>query len=500
MSTLEEAKELAELIEKDPLFIIKNIIGAKCWPKQEEIIRAVFENQRVSVASCNASGKSWTAANLALDYLYTFPDSIVITTAPTWRQVANVIWRELRGAHANSKYPLGGKLLQTSLEISPNWYAMGLASDEPDNMRGIHSQSGRVLLLVDEAGGMDADILDALEGNLASAFVSLLYIGNPTSGVGRFYDSHKSQLFKKITISAFDTPNFTANGIKTVEDLKKFQTLEDMRDLKITHPFLVTPQWAWGRLMEWGEDSSIFQSLVMGQFPEEGDDTLIPLKYVLACKELEVTKEMQEKNFVRYTIGIDVARFGSDTTVFTVFDGTSVLKIEWHAGKDLMDSTGKAVALFNEFKFAKKRDYFIVDDTGLGGGLTDRLVEQGYNVLRVNFGESSQDDRFVRIKDEMFWHLREKIIAKGIKLIDKGKLLSQLPTLQFTYLSNGCLEILSKTQMKKKGLESPDFADSLALAVWGSHSVDAYVHHGRAEQKRFDYVPTLGGNMLQRDF
>lgn len=500
MSTLEEAKELAELIEKDRLFIIRNIIGADCWPKQEEIIKAVFNYQRVTVASCNASGKSWTAAHLLLDYLYTFPDCIVITTAPTWRQVFNVLWREVRGAYGRSKLPLGGKLLQTSLEISPNWYAMGIASDEPDNVRGIHSQSARVLLLVDEAGGMSQEILDALEGNLTSAYVSLLYIGNPTSGTGRFYDSHKSQLFKKITISAFDTPNFTANNIHTVDDLKKFKSIEEMDRLTLTHPYLVTPQWAWGRLMEWGEESAIFQSLVLGQFPEEGDDTLIPLKYVLACKDLEVTPELTQKNFVRFTIGIDVARFGSDTTVLTVFDGTSVLKIDWHAGKDLMATAGKAIALFEEMGFAKKRDYFIVDDTGLGGGLTDRLIELNYNVLRVNFGESSTDERFVRIKDEMFWHLRTKILAKEIKLIDKGQLLSQLPTLLFTYLSNGCLEILSKQQMKKKGLKSPDFADSLALAVWGAHSVGGYVHHGQADQKRQNYTPTLGGNMLQRDF
>lgn len=240
-------EELQKEIQKNPVFFYDHILGCSYWQKQKEILESCFTRQRTTVASCNASGKSYNVARIALAFLYAFPNSIVVTTAPTFRQVDNVIWRELRGAHERSKVALGGKLNQTELELGSNWYAFGVASDKPDNVRGIHATGGHILIIVEEAQGIAPDILTALEGNLTSNDVSLIYIGNPTAGYGTFFDSHKSQLFHKIVITAFDTPNFTANNIKTVKDLKRFQSLEDMAGLKLPYPQLVTPQWAWGR-------------------------------------------------------------------------------------------------------------------------------------------------------------------------------------------------------------------------------------------------------------
>lgn len=127
--------------------------------------------------------------------------------------------------------------------------------------------------------------------------------------MGGFYDSFSDDSFYKISISVFDTPNFTKNGIKNVADLKKL-TKEEVLALPLVYPELVTPMWAWDKIWRWGEDTAIFQSKVMAIFPDEGDDTLIRLSWIEQSLEKEWTEEEWKRRPRRNCIGIDVARFG----------------------------------------------------------------------------------------------------------------------------------------------------------------------------------------------
>lgn len=499
-----QIEALQRQIQETPIFFYENILGCSYWEKQKEILESCFKCQRTTVASCNASGKSYNVARIAITFLYAFPNSIVVTTAPTFRQVYNVIWREIRGAYESSRVPLGGELMKTRLELGSNWYAFGIASDKPDNVRGIHASGGHILIIVEEASGVDKEILTALEGNLTSNDISLIYIGNPTIGYGSFYDSHKSQLFNKIVITAFDTPNFTANGIKSVADLKKFQSLDEMRSLKLPFPQLVTPQWAWGRLQEWGEDSPMFRSLVCAEFPEESTDTLIPLQWIKEALDMEF--DMKELMPTVNVIGIDCARFGDDTTVFTAVEGyhnTCITRdIQWHNNKDTMRTVGKAISMFDDLGYTKEKDIFVIDDTGVGGAVTDRLSELGYNVIPVNFGESSDEDGFVNKKAEIFWLLRKVFQDRKIKILDKGKVVNELNIVRYDYNSQSDILIVPKKKMKAEGLGSPDFADSMALAVYGAMlnsrgGSTVYTGHDEPEG---DGGSTVVGNIYRKKF
>lgn len=501
---LDKIAQLQKEIQKNPIFFYGHILGCSYWEMQQKILESCFKNQRTTVASCNASGKSYNVARIALAFLYAFPNSIVVTTAPTFRQVDNVIWRELRGAHERSKVPLGGKLNQTELELGSNWYAFGVASDKPDNVRGIHATGGHILIIVEEAQGIAKDILTALEGNLTSNDVSLIYIGNPTVGYGTFFDSHKSPLFHKIVITVFDTPNFKANNIKTVADLKKFKELKDMDSLKLPYPQLVTPQWAWGRLQEWGEDSPMFRSLVLAEFPEESTDTLIPLQWIKESLDLE--PDLKEWQYRVNVVGIDCARFGDDTTVFTAVDGYHLgcitRDIQWHNGKDTMKTVGKAINVFNQAGYDHGRDMFVVDDTGVGGAVTDRLLELGYNVIPINFGESSSEEGFVNKKAEIFWTLRKQFQNRSIKLIDKGKVVNELNIVRYDFNSKSDIFIVPKKKMKAEGLGSPDFADSMALAVYGAMTYgEGYMSTSTGQDTQESVEDTtVVGNIYRKKF
>ena len=92
---------------------MENVLGATPYDKQLEIMEAVKNNRRVSVVGCNGSGKDWTAARTLLWWMCMAYPSKVIVTGPTYRQVHEIVWNEVRHAYRNSRVPFKGRMFQT---------------------------------------------------------------------------------------------------------------------------------------------------------------------------------------------------------------------------------------------------------------------------------------------------------------------------------------------------------------------------------------------------
>lgn len=172
----------------------------------------------------------------------------------------------MRQAASRSKIPLGGKILKTKYEIDEKWYAIGISSDKDDNFQGFHAE--HLLVIADEAAGIPENTMQVIEALMTSQGTRQLLIGNPTNTIGGFYESHKSDLYTKIVISCFDTPNFKKNGIRTLDQLMAMDR-DTLTALPLVYPELVTPIWAYERAQSWGIDSPMFQSRVLAVFPEE---------------------------------------------------------------------------------------------------------------------------------------------------------------------------------------------------------------------------------------
>src|SRR5437588_9477106 len=116
--TLEEKIQAAEYIvdtylpkpgsgrEPIPHLFVRDILGANTWHMQDEIVKSVFKYKTTAVKTCNAVGKSFIAARIVVSFLTLLPGSVVVTTAPTWRQVTDVLWREIAMTVKLSKYKL----------------------------------------------------------------------------------------------------------------------------------------------------------------------------------------------------------------------------------------------------------------------------------------------------------------------------------------------------------------------------------------------------------
>jgi hypothetical protein len=437
--TQEDAKKFMVRCQEDPLFFIREVLGGNPWGKQREIIESVRDNSRTTVRSCSGSGKSWTASCIALWFLYSFKPSTVLTTAPTGRQVKDILWREISSRYSGAKMPLAGELLQTSLQLNEKWFAFGISTKEPERFQGFHNE--HVLVIVDEASGIDGEIFNAIENPLSTGHTRLLLIGNPTQLSGKFFDSFEgpeAQFFNKIHISAFDTPNFTGEG---------------------EYPFLVTKQWVDERRIKWTEDSPLWQIYVMGDFPKESLNTLIPVSWIEKARQ----QEIEPKGGVIF--GVDIARFGDDESVVIARQGGKVIAIESWNGMDTTVTTERVTALAEQYYPIRIN----VDEIGVGAGVVDSLKKLNFPVTGVNVGgKARKPDAHLNIRAEMYWDLRTKFQNGEIQLIDDPVLIGQLSKLQYGFNErNQKLQMESKDEAKKKGKGSPDKADALALAFYG---------------------------------
>jgi hypothetical protein len=430
-----EAATVAAL-RKDPLIFFRDVLGATLTPDQIRVVESVRDNRRTASPAGHSVGKSFVAAGLALWFLSTRQDAKVVTTAPTWRQVVEVLWREIARSYGSALVPIGGKLTDTHLELGPNWFAMGLSTDDPTRFQGIHAP--HVMVVLDEATGIAAEIWDAAEALAVGPNDRFVAIGNPTDPSSRFKAVCDSGKWNVVEINAEKHPN----------------VLEG----RVVVPGGPTREWIAERCEEYGgRDSNLYRARVLGKWPEQGDDALISRLDVEAASEGWVVPTSP----IRST-GTDVARFGSDETVLVAIHDAGVVALpRVRQGQDLMATVGMIKGCL-----AKAN---AVDDTGMGGGVTDRLNEQSHPVTPVNFGEKAEDEeRFVNRRTEIWWNLREAIRSRRLvlpPLQQAPRLHADLTNVCYSMDSAGRIKLEPKDQIKKRLGRSPDHGDALALAA-----------------------------------
>lgn len=446
------AETLRQRALVDPVWWIREVLGLDPWQKQIEIIESVRDNRTTAVKSCHASGKSFDAGSIALWFLYTHKPSIVLTTAPTDRQVKGILWKEIHKNYQRAKHPLGGTILTQELKLAEDWFAWGFTAPDydPDRFQGFHEIY--LLVIADESSGVSDEIFEGIDGVLTSEQSRFLMIGNPTNPVGRFARAFKSPDVNKISISAFETPNFTTFGI-TDEDMV-MNRWESKITGELPTPFLITPRWVHERLHDWTHDSPLYMAKVLAQFPEAGTDTLIPLHWV------EAAVDRQLKRTTPFELGVDVARYGSDETVIMFRQGSVARIIKTMPMSSTMAVAGEVIKILRETgaKAAK------IDAVGLGAGTYDRLEEQSQPAVEMQSGAASSDPEvYLNTRAEWYWGLRQRFETGDIDIENDAMLISQLSNIKYKINSRGQIQIESKEDMKKRGLSSPDRADTLML-------------------------------------
>ena len=423
------------------------------------MLDAVQRERRVAVKSGNGLGKDFTAAVAVLWYIHAHDPAIVLSTAPTFRQVRQVLWRQIHRLYRPAAEILGGTMLTTRWDLSDDRYALGLSADGADQFQGFHCDN--VLVVVDEAEGVAEEIYEAIDSVMTSRNPTLLLIGNPTSAAGPFHRAfhQDSAIYRTITISALESPN--------------------VREGSIVFPGLTTAEWVAERRAVWGEDSDLFRSRVLGEFPSRGEDNLFAMDDIEAAVYQPDTADappgsarpndpfglflpgMAPGLAGPVVVGVDVARFGSDRTVVLTRRGDTVESIRVFSRIDTMAVAGQVMAAVREHRPQRVN----VDAIGLGAGVADRLREQGVDARDFTASENPRRDATcANLRAEGYQSLARRFRERRIRIPRDVQLISELATLRYRYDSRGRLLIQGKDSIRRRGGASPDRADALMLA------------------------------------
>jgi phage terminase large subunit len=430
------------------------VLGIEPWDRQAEVLEAIRNHPRVAVRSGHKVGKSTSAAITALWWFTTRKRARVIMTSASYRQVKSILWKELKRLYRESLQELPTKPAnqpETGMQHEDGREIVGFSTNEAERMAGISGDE--VLFIVDEASGVPEEIFETIEGNRAGG-ARIVMFSNPTKTVGAFYEAFhtKRGFWHPIHISSEESPNVAAG--------------------RVVVPGLATAEWVAEKKREWGVGSPLYDVRVDGNFPSQSENAVISLVLIEAAKEREV-----ESGTI--ALGVDVARYGDDSSVIQPVAGRRQLPSKTLRTMDGVEVAGKVIEWVREFRAETGYTAPIkvkVDVIGYGSSCYDHLAHSeeaeklGIIAVAVNVAESatsvSLDDGegYSRLRDQLWFALRDWL-REG-QLLDDGPLEAELVAPTYSFDAQGRYKVATKDEIKKVLKRSPDHADALALAVY----------------------------------
>jgi len=434
---------------KGPVNMVEAFWGVKPDVKQAEILEAYGAGVRgITIRSGHGVGKTTVLSWAAINHILTrFPQKTVIT-APSAGQLFDALYAEMVSWIGKLPDIIQDMLVVTATRIElkaapkDSFISFRTARPEaPEALQGVHSE--HVLLLIDEASGVPEAIFEAAIGSMSGHAATTMMASNPTKTSGLFYNSHMkathADRWHRIHINCADSA-------------------------------LVADDYEEEVALEYGRDSNQYRIRYLGEFPESDEDTIIARGLVNAAFD----RDIHTAPDATCIWGLDVARFGKDATVLIKMQGREVVEIiEW-SGLDTMETTGRVMAEVLAAPNMRRPAQIVVDSIGVGGGVVDRLRELGMPVRGINTSENpSSKETYLNLRAELWFRGQKWFEERKGRLPNNKqgqKLADQLCTPTYTYTSSGRIQVESKTNLVKRGFDSPNHADAFMLALAGAHT------------------------------
>ncbi|TXH09319.1 MAG: terminase [Hyphomicrobiaceae bacterium] len=383
---------------------------------------------QIAVASGHGAAKTTFFAWMNLWFMSCRAHPQVVCTANTESQLTTKSWRELAKWHKMALNRDWFEWTATTFYMKGHqetWKANAIPWSENNTEAFAGTHEDNVLVQFDEASKISDKIWEVTDGVLTTKKNIWIVYGNGTRNVGRFYDCFN----------------------KNKKYWKTWQI--DSRTCQAANKEYLD------RLIEQygGEESDQALVRVRGMFPRTATRQLISTESIEKCMDFEAEGfEFQPK-----VMGVDIARFGENSSTICVRQGRKVFDIEVLPKQDLM-MTAHHVA--EAIKRERPMQVF-VDGSGIGAGVVDRLRQLNFPVVDVNGGNSSLNPRFLNKRVEMWWTMKEAI-ENVVELPKNSRLKEELSCIEYDYTDKGRIRLDRKTDIMDKYGFSPDLADALA--------------------------------------
>lgn len=453
---------------KDPVLFCTEVLGFEPWhcddiacDTQRDILVSAALGTRVAIRSGHKCGKSKLCAALALWEFVCWPGSRTIITAPTYRQIDEVIWREIRDLHQNARIPIGGELAllpgKGLRHHTLKTQVFGFATNESDRFSGLSGP--RITYILDEASGISPAIYQAIAGNRMGG-ARLILISNPTQPTGEFYDAFHSKagFYARHHISSVQLANAVEAG--------KVRRVKGLADADVVREFE----------LEWGAGSDEFNVRAEGEFASQGALSVIRAGDYDSARNRWAPVAPEWAGH-RLELGLDVARFGDDASVIVGRRGRHVLAPVGHQGLDGHELAMKVWNFCQEHRTAMDqaspahRPRVRVEVVGVGAS--------AFDALNHNFGRwldvvpydpstaATESSKFVNLRAEAWFHARRALATGPWALPEHSRMRTEALAVHYKYDDRNRIKIERKEDIKKRlNGKSPDYADALVIALW----------------------------------
>ena len=420
-------------------------LGLTVWSRQQTVLKAAQAHQRVAIRAGRKVSKSNTIAVLALHNALCKGEPTLLTSS-SYDQLKGIIWGEISRLAAAAHLPIEVPLdPRTGIRTPTGGLIVGRSTNRRENLQGYSGADA--LYIGDEASGLAAEIVEALEGNLAGGGRLLLF-GNPTLTSGPFYDAfHTARAaWHPIRISSRESPNVTGEA-----SIPGLATADWIRDMEMIH----------------GTASPFVEVHVDGEFPSQAATSVITLAIVEAAKARWA--DTPADGHLR--IGVDVAWTGDDASVLQPTRGSKALEPVAMRGMDPTTVASRTLELARALRRDGEKPDVLVDVIGIGAGVFSHLArfDDEITAIPVNVAESAtshpSEGGYAKLRDQLWFGLRDWL-AEGGAIPEHPLLEGELLAPQYDFDAQGRYRVERKDAVKTRIRRSTDYADALALAIY----------------------------------
>ena len=379
----------------DPYRFNRVVLGrGDYWSRQREICDRAADSKTVVIPTGNAVGKTYTAAGLILWWLYTRYRSLAITTAPSQTLLATVLFKELARAKAGALLPLGGTVTK-SPHVSPQqlrlddegWQCLGISMRGVERLSGQHA--GELLVVVDEASGIEPEIWEAIASLNPS---KLVVFGNPLRPDGEF---------KKLYDLGVADPG---TGRDRISVIRVPSTESPDRELARSPRGLADAGFLLDAERKYGKESLWWKTHIDAQFPTATHEALLPAHWVDRCTMIARANGHAGEKIIAADLS---AGTGRDKTVILVRDNLGIIDLVCSSFIDVAHAAKEIVRLAREHGV---RDDHVYYDAGGDGRDLPRYLEQfRFRACVPYVGSTTGGSRFSNRRSRSAWHLRQRL-------------------------------------------------------------------------------------------
>jgi phage terminase large subunit len=498
------ARERLRLYKREPWTMVRTEFKVLPDKWQDQALHAAAKGGRelrIALKACKGPGKTAVLAWLILWFLVTRLEAKILCTSITEANLHANLWPELAKWMSRSTF-VSAAFVWTGTRISNradprNWFAearswpkQANAQQQADALAGHHAD--HVMAIADESGGMPQAVMVALEQIFTSCVEGILVqAGNPTHTTGPLYRActQDRALWEVITITGDpDDPNRSPR-------------------INLAH--------AKQQIASYGRDNPWVMVNILGQFPPSSINALLGIEEVEAAMKRHL--RIDAYNWAQKRIGVDVARFGDDRTVFFPRQGRAAFRPVILRQQRTTEIAARLMMGAERWggKDRGEEPILMIDDTGhWGHGVVDQCYQVGLPVVAINYGGKAADPRYKNKRAEM-WLEGAKAIKAGAALPYIAEMIPELTEPTYTFVG-GVFVLEEKEQIKARLGQSPDLGDAymntyalpdvpskLMQQLRGGHKVrhdaDPYAIAGVFQESRStdDYA---GGGRVEHDW